>query len=77
MCCSTLGFYSDVGIAVVGTIVSKGLEDLAKLIFEELDPSLSNYLMIGVMGKADDRIHKVYVVGIAYSMQGLLENCSL
>jgi hypothetical protein len=30
--------------AVVGTIVSKGLEDLAKLIFEELDPSLSNYL---------------------------------
>jgi cytochrome b len=34
-------------------------------------------LMIGVMGKADGRIHKVYVVGIAYSMQGLLENCSL
>jgi hypothetical protein len=45
MCCFIVNLFGDVKFKNEETLFSKALKDLARLIFEELDPGLSDLLM--------------------------------
>lgn len=42
----------------------KALEDLVRMIFEELDPGRLDFKMTGRMGSKSRLFHRVHVVGI-------------